>query len=100
MQELFIIILIVAVVSYFLRLMPIALLRRPVRNPYLVAFIEYLPYSVLTAMVLPGVFSATGDRVSSIAGFSVALVAALFGFSLPVVALAATIGAYTALFLC
>ncbi len=93
-KALLLVILVVSVVTYLLRLLPLALLRKPIRNRYVVAFIEYLPYAILTAMVIPGVFSATGDTLSSIVGFVVALVFALFGFSLPIVALAATIAVY------
>ena len=48
----------VAAASYALRVIPLALLRRPLRNPRLVAFIERLPYAILAAMVVPDVFSS------------------------------------------
>ncbi len=87
-------ILLVAAATYLLRALPLVLLRRPLRSPRAVAFIAYLPYAILTAMILPGIFSSTGDRVSSWTGFAVAMCCALAGCSLPVVALAATAAAY------
>lgn len=88
----------VALASYALRLLPLALLRRPLRDPRLVAFIERLPYAILAAMVVPDVFAAgtTGDARASAAGFAVALVLSLFGRSLPVVAAAAVAAAFAA----
>ena len=86
-------ILAVAAASYALRVIPLALLRRPLRNPRLVAFIERLPYAILAAMVVPDVFSSTGEPASAAVGFAVALVLALLGRSLPVVAAAATAAA-------
>ena len=83
-------ILAVAAASWLLRAAPMALLRRPLRDPRLVAFIERLPYAILAAMVVPDVFSSTGDPASATAGFAVALAHALLGRSLPVVAAAAT----------
>ena len=83
-------ILAVAAASWLLRALPLALLRRPLRDPRLVAFIERLPYAILAAMVVPDVFSSTGDPASAAAGFAVALALALLGRSLPVVAAAAT----------
>ena len=83
-------ILAVALVSYLLRATPLALLRRPLKNPRLVAFIERLPYAILAAMVVPDVFSSTGDTTSATLGFMAALCLALFGRSLPVVAASAT----------
>ena len=83
-------ILAVAAASWLLRALPLALLRRPLRDPRLVAFIERLPYAILAALVVPDVFSSTGVPASAAAGFAVALALALLGRSLPVVAAAAT----------
>ena len=86
-------VLAVAAASYALRALPLALLRRPLRNPRLVAFIERLPYAILAAMVVPDVFSSTGEPASAAVGFAVALLLALLGRSLPLVAAAATAAA-------
>ena len=89
-HDLLLLILAVGLASYLLRATPLALLRRPLKNPRLVAFIERLPYAILAAMVVPDVFSSTGDTTSATLGFVAALSLALFGRSLPVVAAAAT----------
>ena len=52
---LLVLILAVGLASYILRAVPLALLRRPLKNPRLVAFIERLPYAILAAMVVPDV---------------------------------------------
>ena len=88
-ESLLLLILAVGLASYVLRAAPLALLRRPLRNPRLVAFIERLPYAILAAMVVPDVFSSTGDATSSAFGFAAALALSLLGRSLPVVAAAA-----------
>ena len=93
-------ILAVAAASWLLRALPLALLRRPLRDPRLVAFIERLPYAILAAMVVPDVFSSTGEPVSAAIGFGVALLLALLGRSLPLVAAAATAAAIAAVFAC
>ena len=98
-MSLFAIILLVAAATYLLRIVPLALLRRPLREPHLVAFIEYLPYTILTAMVLPGIFGSTGDALSSAIGAAAALVLALFRRPLPVVAFGAAAAAYLAAWL-
>ena len=92
-SRLLVLILVVAAASYALRALPLALLRRPLRNPRLVAFIERLPYALLAAMIVPDVFSSTGDPLSAAIGFAVALLLALLGRSLPLVAAAATAAA-------
>lgn len=90
-----------AVVTYLLRVIPLLVLRKPLKNPYLVAILEYLPYALLSAMLFPGIFYSTVEGacfpgvppVSSVAGAVVALVLGFFGLSLPLVAAAATIAA-------
>lgn len=86
----------VALANYAMRALPLALLRKPFRNPRLVAFVERLPYAILAAMVVPDVFAAgtTGDARASAAGFAVALALSLLGRSLPVVAAAAAAAAF------
>lgn len=100
-QRLLALILVTAGVTYLLRAVPLVLLRRPLRNPYIVALLEYLPYALLSAMVFPAAFYATGGGafpgtppVPSLVGTAVALVLAFFGLSLPLVAGAATLAAY------
>lgn len=86
----------VAAATYLLRVVPMALLRRPLREPHLVAFIEVLPYTILSAMVLPGIFGSTGDARSSAYGAAAALVLALLRRPLPVVAFGAAAVAFAA----
>ncbi len=92
--ELLWLILAVAAATYALRAVPLALLRRPMRNPRAVAFIGYLPYAILAAMVVPGIFTGAGTPGASWAGAAVALGLALWGRSLPVVAAAAAAVAF------
>jgi branched-subunit amino acid transport protein len=87
-------ILAVGAATYLLRVVPLALLRRPMRNPRAVAFIGYLPYAILAAMVVPGIFSGAGSPAASWAGAAVALGLAVWGRSLPVVAAAAAAVAF------
>lgn len=84
-----VLILAVAAATFALRFVPMALVRRPIRNKRIVAFVGFLPYSILSAMTIPGVFSSAGGTVASSAGFATALALALAGKSLPVVAAAA-----------
>ena len=83
----------VALASYALRVAPLALLRRPLRDPHLVAFISYLPYAILAAMIVPGILSSAGGFAPSLAGAAVALLLALLGRPLPAVAAASAAAA-------
>ena len=94
--RLLLLILSVAAATYLLRAVPLALLRKPLRNPRAVAFIGFLPYAILAAMVVPGIFSSGGTRAASLAGAAVAFALALMGRSLPVVAALSAAAAFAA----
>lgn len=105
---LFALILGTALVTYLLRILPLAILRRPLRNRFLVALLEYMPYALLSAMIFPDLFYATApDGVAfpaspplpSIIGGCIALILAFFRLSLPLVAGLATAAAFLATFL-
>lgn len=93
-----------ALLTYLLRIVPLALLRRPLENPYFVALLEYMPYALLSAMIFPDVFYATDAAaafpgavpVPALAGAAAAIVLALLRVSMPLVACAATVAAYLA----
>lgn len=93
-----------AAATYLLRVVPLVLLRRPLRNPHLVALLEYMPYALLSAMIFPDVFYATDPAaafpgavpVPALAGAATAIALAFCRVSLPLVACAATCAAYAA----
>lgn len=92
-MSLFLLIVATSIATYILRIVPLALLRKPLREPRVVAFIEYLPYAILTAMVVPGIFGSTGSTASAAVGAAVALALALMNRSLPIVVAAAALAA-------
>ncbi len=81
-------------VTYLLRMVPLALVRRKIRSRFLRSFLYYVPYAVLTAMTVPAVFSATRHVASAAAGFVAALIVALRGKKLVAAAAAACAAVY------
>lgn len=82
-------IVVMAVVTYGLRMVPLVLVRRPITNRWLLSFLHYVPYAVLTAMTIPAIVFATSMWQSGLVGLVVAVGLALWGRSLIVVALSA-----------
>lgn len=70
--------LISAGVTYLVRMLPMVLMRKKITNRYVLSFLHYIPYSVLTVMTVPAIFSATNSPISAAIGFAVALVSAFF----------------------
>ena len=66
--------LVMAGVTYLIRMIPLAAIRGKVRSVFLQSFLYYVPYAVLGAMTFPAVFSATGSFPTALAGTIAALV--------------------------
>jgi len=90
MDRIFISVLIMAVTTYLLRMLPIAIFRKKITNRFIKSFLAYIPYAVLSAMTFPAVLYATGNIFSAAAGMVVALAAAFCNKSLITVALSAS----------
>ena len=82
-------ILVMAGVTYLIRMLPITFVRKEITSPFIRSFLYYVPYSCLAAMTFPAILSSTGSLASAIVGFAVAVFAALKEKSLLTVALLA-----------
>jgi branched-subunit amino acid transport protein len=83
--------LLMAVTTYLIRMLPLVLFQKEIKNKHIQSFLYYVPYACLTAMTIPAIFYATGSVISAAAGLVVALFLGWRGKSLPTVALAACI---------
>ena len=83
---------VMAGVTYLVRAIPIALIKEKIKNRFVLSFLHYIPYTVLSAMTVPAIFYATDSPVSAAVGFVVALVAAFFNRSLVQVAALSCLG--------
>lgn len=76
-------------VTYLVRMLPLVLMKGKIKNRFLLSFLHYIPYAVLSVMTIPAIFTATGDTRTAAAGFVAAMVLAWKGKSLLTVAAAA-----------
>lgn len=81
-------ILIMALVTYFIRMLPLAIFRKEIKSRFIRSFLYYVPYAVLAAMTFPAILASTSSIYSAIAGLVVAVVLAFFEKSLLTVAAA------------
>ncbi len=73
-------------VTYLIRMIPLQLVRKKIKNRFILSFLYYVPYAVLSAMIVPAIFYEGGSVISASVGFLVAVAVAFFGKSLPTVA--------------
>ncbi len=84
----FLYLLVTAGVTYLIRMLPLVLMKKKIRNRFLLSFLHYIPYSVLAVMTIPAIFYAT-ELIPAVAGFVIAVFLAYRGKSLLTVAAAA-----------
>lgn len=75
-------ILVMAAVSYAIRVLPMTLIRKPIRSPFVRSFLYYVPYVTLTVMTFPAIVDATQSPVAGALALIVGLVAAWLGAGL------------------
>lgn len=82
-------IIIIAVVTYLIRMLPLTLLQKKIESRFIRSFLYYVPYACLTAMTIPSIFNATRSVYSAAAGFIVAVLVAMKSKNLVLVAVLA-----------
>lgn len=82
----FIYLAIMASVTYLVRMIPLVLVKKKIKNRFIRSFLYYVPYTVLSAMTFPAIMFSTANIISAALGALVALVLAYFGRSLLTVA--------------
>ena len=85
--------ILMAGVTYLIRMLPFTLFQKKIESPWVKSFLYYVPYAVLSAMTFPAVLYSTGNMTSAITGTIMALVLSYFGGSLLLVSLAAALSA-------
>ena len=80
-------VLVMAVTTYLIRVVPITLMRKEIQNRTFRSFLTYVPYVTLAVMTFPAILSITDSPWISWVGFLVAMVLAYCRASLFVVSL-------------
>ena len=55
----YIYIAVMALVSYAIRILPLTLIRKPIKNRFIQSFLYYVPYVTLAVMTFPAIIQAT-----------------------------------------
>ena len=71
-ENFFVYLFVMAGVTYLLRMIPMVLVRKKITNRFILSFLYYIPYTVLSVMTVPAIFFAT-DLIPATVGFAVAL---------------------------
>ena len=96
-HNIYIYILIMGGISYLIRVLPMTLIRKPLKNQFLQSFV---PYVTLAVMTFPAILHATQSPISGVLALVVGVVAAWCGAGLlPVAVLCCAVVFIAELFL-
>ena len=87
-HNIWIYILVSAAVSYLIRVLPLTLIRKPIRNRFIRSFLYYVPYVTLAVMTFPAIIEAAGPPVLGTMALLTGIALSWNGRSLPTVAAA------------
>lgn len=76
-----------ALVTYLIRVLPLTLIRKEIKNTTIRSFLYYVPYVTLSVMTFPAILDATGSIYSAWAALIIGILLAWRGKSLFQVAL-------------
>lgn len=80
-----------ALVTYLIRVLPLTLIRREIKNKTIRSFLYYVPYVTLAVMTFPAIIQATQTPIAGLAALAVAVVMAWFGKGLFPVAIMSSV---------
>lgn len=81
-HNVYIYILIMALVSFAIRAIPVTVFRKQIENQFIKSFLYYVPYVTLAVMTFPAIIEATQSKISGILALVCGAVAAYFNQSL------------------
>ena len=75
-RSVWIYLLIMAAVSFIIRVLPVTLIRRQIKNRFIRSVLFYLPYATLAVMTFPAILSISENPLCGAAAFAASLVTA------------------------
>lgn len=87
MRSNYIYILIMALTTFLIRVLPLTLIRRKITNRFLQSFLYYVPYVTLAVMTFPAIVEATQSQLSGLLALVFGIIAAWLGLGMFPVAL-------------
>ena len=82
MYSVYVYILVMAVVTYLIRMIPLALLKKEITNTWVKSFLYYVPYVTLAVMTFPAILEATQSVWSAAAALAAGIALAWCGAGL------------------
>lgn len=82
MTKTYIYILVAGLVSTLIRVLPVTVFRKPIKNRFIRSFLYYVPYVTLAVMTFPAIIDATQSKLAGVLALICGTVAAWLNQSL------------------
>ena len=69
-------------VSYLIRVLPLTLIRKPIKNRFIKSFLYYVPYITLSVMTFPAIIDATQSPIAGLIALVIGIALSYFGLGL------------------
>jgi branched-subunit amino acid transport protein len=87
-------IIVMGAVTVAIRLLPLTLIRKPLKNRFLLSFLHYVPYVTLAVMTFPAIVESCETPLAGLAALAVGAYAAWQGANMVSVAAICSITAF------
>ncbi len=87
---------IMCVVTYLCKALPITLIRRQIKSPFIRSFLYYVPYVTLAVMTVPAIINATESPIAGAIALVIGILVAYLGGNLFIVASACAVIVFVA----
>lgn len=81
-HNIYLYILVAAGVSFLIRVLPLTLIRKKIKNPFIRSFLYYVPYATLAVMTFPAIISAPQIPLAGALALAVGILAAWKGLNM------------------
>ena len=91
MHQKYVYIFIMFFVSFLIRVLPLTLIRKEIKNRTIRSFLYYVPYVTLAVMTFPAIMHATAQPMAGLASLLLGMIIAWFGGGLFPTAIACSV---------
>lgn len=81
-RNIYLYLFVMAAVTYLIRVLPLTLIRREIKNRFIRSFLYYVPYVTLAVMTFPAILDATASPWAGLAALLAGIAAAWLGCGL------------------
>ena len=75
-NNVYIYILLMAITVFLIRVLPLTLIRKPIKSKFIRSFIFYVPYVTLSVMTFPAIIEVTSNPIAGLISLVVGVIAA------------------------